>query len=88
MPLLMSLFALLIASGHVAISGNVHDVDEGFDAHMFQLIMVAQLPLIAYFAYRWLPRAPRSPTTTRKTAASATRTSIEGPAPTSARPCA
>ena len=59
-PMSMSLVALLIVSGHVAMLGSVREVDEGADAHLFQLVMFAQVPLIAYFAYRWLPRAPRS----------------------------
>ena len=28
-------------------------------AHVWQLLIVAQLPVIVYFAVTWLPRAPR-----------------------------
>ena len=29
-------------------------------AHIFQLLMVLQLPIVAFFAIRWLPRAPKA----------------------------
>jgi hypothetical protein len=45
--------------GHAVIFGIVHEADEGTAAHIFQLLMVVQLPIIAYFALKWLPRAPR-----------------------------
>jgi hypothetical protein len=37
----------------------VRDSDEGAIAHTWQLLMAGQLPLLAYFVFRWLPRAPR-----------------------------
>lgn len=58
-PLLMSLVACAIVLGHVAIFGVVHEPDEGTPAHIFQLLLVAQLPIVAFFAMKWLPRAPR-----------------------------
>ena len=58
-PLLMSLAALLMILGYVAIFGIVHNADEGAPAHIFQLIMLAQLPIVAYFAIRWLPKQPK-----------------------------
>jgi hypothetical protein len=59
LPLAMSLAALAIVLGHAAIFGVVHEADEGAAAHIFQLLMVAQVPIVAFFAIRWLPRAPR-----------------------------
>ena len=58
MPVAMSLAALGVVLGHAAIYGVVHEVDEGAAAHIFQLLMVGQLPVIAYFILKWLPRAP------------------------------
>ncbi len=57
-PLAMSLAALSMILGYVAIFGIVHHQDEGAPAHIFQLIMVAQLPIAAYFAFKWLPKRP------------------------------
>lgn len=57
-PLLMSLAALLLVVGHAAIFGIVHEVDEGTAAHIFQILMAAQLPIVAYFVIKWLPRQP------------------------------
>ncbi|MGZ6317352.1 MAG: hypothetical protein ACXWNQ_08840 [Anaerolineales bacterium] len=58
-PLGMSLAALLLVVGHAAIFGIVHEADEGTAAHIFQLLMVAQLPIVGYFVIKWLPRQPR-----------------------------
>jgi len=57
--LAISLAALAIVLGHAAIFGVVHEADEGTAAHIFQLLMVAQVPIVAFFAVKWLPRAPR-----------------------------
>jgi len=57
-PILMSLAALALVVGHVAIYGIVHSEDEGAAAHLFQLLLVAQLPVVGYFALKWLPREP------------------------------
>jgi hypothetical protein len=45
--------------GHVAIFGVVHETDEGTPAHLWQLLMAGQMPILAYFAIKWLPQAPR-----------------------------
>ncbi len=55
----MSLAALAMVLGHAAIFGIVHEADEGAAAHIFQLLMAAQIPVVAFFAIKWLPRAPR-----------------------------
>jgi hypothetical protein len=55
----MSLVALAIVVIHVAIFGAVREADEGTAAHFFQLLMIAQVPIIAFFAIKWLPRTPR-----------------------------
>jgi hypothetical protein len=59
LPLALSITALALVLGHVA-SGGVREADEGTAAHLWQLFMALQLPLIALFAFIWLPRSPRS----------------------------
>jgi len=59
LPLVMSLAALAMILGYVAMFGVVHNQDEGTPAHIFQLIMLAQLPIAGYFAVKWLPKQPK-----------------------------
>ncbi len=56
----MELVALAIPLIYIAVHGFVRQVDEGAEAHLWQLLMVAQIPFVAYFAVKWLPRAPKS----------------------------
>ena len=58
-PLIMSFVALALVLGHTAIFGVVHEADEGTPAHIFQLLMAGQVPIVAFFAIKWLPQAPR-----------------------------
>ena len=58
-PLAMSLVALALVLGHVVIFGVVRGVDEGTAAHVFQILLAAQLPFVVFFALKWLPRSPR-----------------------------
>ncbi len=58
-PLAMSLAALAVVLTHVAIFGAVREADEGTAAHLWQLLMAGQLPIVAFFAIKWLPRTPR-----------------------------
>jgi hypothetical protein len=57
-PIAMSVAALVLVLAHVAVFGVVHDADEGIAAHLWQLLMVGQVPVVAYFALKWLPQAP------------------------------
>jgi hypothetical protein len=59
LPVAMSLTGLAIVLGHFAIYGLIHEADEGAAAHTFQLLMVAQVPIMAFFAIKWLPRATK-----------------------------
>jgi len=54
LPLLMSLVALATVIASVALFGAGPEPDEGAAAHVFQLLIGLQLPLLALFAVRWL----------------------------------
>ena len=58
-PLAMSFAALALVLGHVAMFGAVREADEGTAAHLWQLLMAGQVPVVAFFAITWLPRSPR-----------------------------
>ena len=58
LPIAMSLIALSMMLIHFALFRIVHEFDEGTSAHIFQILMVAQIPLVALFAIKWLARAP------------------------------
>ena len=57
----MSVAALVLVLANVAVVGvaGSRQPDEGATAHIFQLLLVAQIPLVAFFAITCLPRAPR-----------------------------
>jgi hypothetical protein len=57
-PIAMSVAALALVLGNVAIFGVAHEADEGATAHLWQLLMAGQVPVIAYFAFKWLPQHP------------------------------
>jgi hypothetical protein len=57
LPIVMSVGALAMIVWFVAVHGVVHLPDEGAQAHLWQLLVAGQVPLVAYFAFRWLPRA-------------------------------
>jgi hypothetical protein len=59
LPLAMSLIALTLVLSHIAIFGAAREADEGTTAHLWQVLMAGQLPILAFFAIKWLPRAPR-----------------------------
>jgi MFS superfamily sulfate permease-like transporter len=59
LPVAMSLAALVTVIAAIAFHGTAPQPDEGAAAHLWQLLMAAQVPVIAFFAFRWGPRAPR-----------------------------
>jgi hypothetical protein len=59
LPIVMSLLALAVVLAHIALVGTARQSDEGTAAHLWQLLMAGQLPIILFFAIRWLPQAPR-----------------------------
>lgn len=64
LPLAMSLAALAIVLGRLLYGALCHaplvrEADEGALAHLWQLFMGGQLPVLAFFIVKWLPRLPR-----------------------------
>ena len=59
LPVAMSFGALAVVLGHVVLFGAAREADEGAAAHVFQLLMTAQVPIVAFFAIRWLPSTPK-----------------------------
>jgi hypothetical protein len=58
-PLVMSLVALALVIGRIAVVGTARQVDEGAVAHLFQLLIVCQVPIVAFFAIKCLRRIPK-----------------------------
>jgi hypothetical protein len=59
LPVAMSFAALAVVLVHIVMFGVAREADEGTAAHLFQLLLVAELPVVAFFAVKWLPRFPR-----------------------------
>jgi hypothetical protein len=59
LPVAMSCIAAAMVVGHVAAFGVASAADEGTAAHVFQLLLIGEIPLVLYFAIRWLPAFPR-----------------------------
>lgn len=59
LPVLMSLAALTLVVGHAVVFGIVHETDEGATAHIWQLLMGLQLPVVAYFIIKWAWSQPK-----------------------------
>jgi hypothetical protein len=48
-PLAMSFVALAVVLGHVAMYGTARQADEGAAAHLWQLLMAVQIPVVLFF---------------------------------------
>ena len=59
LPVAMSITALAVVLGRVAMFGSMPNADEGAAAHVFQLLLVGEMPLVVWFVLKWVPRAPR-----------------------------
>jgi hypothetical protein len=59
LPVAMSLTALTLVLVHIAIFGTAREADEGTTAHLWQILMAGQMPVLAFFAIKWLPKAPK-----------------------------
>ena len=60
LPLAMSVGVFSMIVWFVAVHGVVHQPDEGAQAHLWQLLVAGQVPLIGYFAFTRVPRAGRA----------------------------
>ena len=58
-PVAMSLGALGTVLTFLALHGPAPQTDEGAAAHLWQLLMAGQVPIVAFFAIKWVPRSPR-----------------------------
>ena len=58
-PIAMSLAALATVLTQIAMAGVARQADEGTAAHIWQLLIAGQMPVLLFFAIRWLPRRPR-----------------------------
>ena len=57
-PIAMSLTGLAMVLVHAARYGIIHEADEGPTAHLFQILIVLEVPVVGYFALKWLPKNP------------------------------
>jgi hypothetical protein len=57
-PIVYSLAALAMTTIVITVNGVVREADEGTDAHLFQLLMVASFIMSVAFVIRWLVRDP------------------------------
>ena len=67
-PLILAAAALAMLGGYlvtgphapnIVVENGVPREDEGVIAHLWQLLMLAQIVAIAVFLARWLPKSPR-----------------------------
>lgn len=59
LPVAMSLTALATVLVFLVSHGPAPQADEGAAARIWQLLMAAQVPIVLYFAIRWVPESPR-----------------------------
>lgn len=58
-PVGLALGALLIVLVHLGFFGSGRGPDQGAAAHVWQILMAAQIPAIALFTTRWFSKARR-----------------------------
>ena len=56
LPIALSLIASLLVVGEAAFFGATHQTDEGAAAHIWQLLVEIQLPIILFFIVKYLPQ--------------------------------
>ena len=59
LPVAMSFAAIATVLIHVLMFGGAREADEGTAAHIWQLLIALQVPIVLFFAIKWLPRAPK-----------------------------
>jgi hypothetical protein len=60
LPIAMSLAALIAVLFQIVTFGAARQSDEGTMAHIWQLLMAGQVPILIFYALRWLPRARKT----------------------------
>ncbi len=59
-PIAMSLIVLMAFFISIAVFGTpVRQPDEGTGAHLFQIWLVLEVLMVAFFAVKWLPQKPK-----------------------------
>src|SRR3989338_8145536 len=59
-PLVLTFLILAMEFGFLVLAGPPQrEPDEGVAAHIFQTWLVAEFFLVAFFAMRWVPQAPK-----------------------------
>ncbi len=58
LPVTMSLGALGVVLVYLASHGPAPQPDEGAAAHIWQALVAGQIPIVLFFAVKWIPRTP------------------------------
>ncbi len=58
-PVIMSIGALALVGAQIAMHGTQPMRDEGALAHVWQMLVLGQVPIIGFFVFRWLRTYPR-----------------------------
>ena len=59
LPVAMSFAAIATVLIHVLMFGGAREADEGTAAHIWQLLIALQVPIVLFFAIKWVPRSPK-----------------------------
>jgi hypothetical protein len=59
LPVVMSICALATVLRFLVLRGAAPQADEVAAAHLWQIFMAAQVPIVLFFAWKWVPLAPR-----------------------------
>jgi hypothetical protein len=59
LPIAMSCAALAVVLVFLILHGPSPQPDEGAAAHIWQLLMAGQVPIVAFFVIKWVRRSPR-----------------------------
>jgi len=59
LPVAMSLVALAAVLLYITFNGTAPQSDEGTAAHIWQILMAGQAPIVLYFALKWVPHSLR-----------------------------
>ncbi len=62
-PVIMSIGALVLCGVQMAMHGTRPVPDEDALVHLWQLLVLGQVPIIGFFAFRWLRACPRQAAT-------------------------